>query len=573
MYYHVQILVVLYVLYKVCRHCKHDCSLVSLSTIVQILFFQIDFFVNGTMSIDTDINVHIQKQFEEFQLDGDDFRHGSGVSAAKRIAANIQKHVQILALNNGFDDSGEVFSTFLTPLLTKYIDVALTTEIDPETNDSIERVLNLVAAVAVSCVVSSNGDYSLQDTLDRIGIFSKCPAEKVRSQACMLLASFTCHLKIVKDCLEWKSTFLVAIEALLLQRLTDKSQLVRLRAIQATGIFLASTMQLGTPGLLEPLVWSSVHDPSVANRVEAIRAIPVDSIDTLNHIITRIRDVKEKVRVGAIEKLRETTLSVYDHIMTEEQFCEIVKFGLTERCEITKNATIELICCKFMKVAKFCPVGLMRLMGATTHEDQAEMALRAVFETVYSTAEDKSRILRGLSDPEFRSFEENINKSMIKIEKDSSFDEYQIFYTRIACETAKKSSNLTFSQKEDLMARATPDIPMLCDLFQKHLSRLEELEEGAQETEEQESIEKIVEQEIFVCLELLRLVKVSDLQEEGSRRFFTNTMTNVLTRVSTPDELVEECVEALRVTYEDECHFFDAISMITVDINSGMFFR
>ena len=76
-----------------------------------------------------------------------------------------------------------------------------------------------------------------------------------------------------------------------------------------------------------------------------------------------------------------------------------------------------------------------------------------------------------------------------------------------------------------------------------------------------------------MCLELLRLVKVSDLQEEGSRRFFTNTMTNVLTRVSTPDELVEECVEALRATYEDECHFFDAISMITVDINSGMFFR
>jgi len=522
------------------------------------------------MSVEESINIYIQEQFESFQLDGDSgLGSCSGVATSRRMAASIQKHVKILVLNNGITNSSDVFLKYLTPLLTKYIDVALTTEINPENKDTVERVLNLVVAVTLSFGFSSKDKYGLETILDRIGLFSNCPVEKIRGQACVLLGCFACHIEFVKDEVDWKKYCLAMIETLLLPRLTDKSQLVRQRAIQGSGMLLESTKSscqqsddnsTSTPAILEPLLWSMWHDPSVANRIEAIRAVPIVSAKILHHVITRIRDVKEKVRVAAVEKLQEVSVSFFNNIMTEDHICEIVKFGLTERCEVTKCATTELICCKFMKGAKFCPVELMRLMGATTHEDEAEKALRVVLKTARSTNTNRSIILKDLSDPEIRSFDENVNLRMVRLDKDAIFDEYQIFYTRVACSTAKESSNLTFSQKEDLMARTTPDIPTLCDLFQKHLQRLvESIQEEDQESEDQEC---------FVCLELLRLVKVSDLQEEGSRRFFANVMTNILANLETPDELVEECVEALRTTYEDEFDFFNAISMITIEINN-----
>jgi len=521
------------------------------------------------MSVEESINIYIQEQFEACQLDGDNgLGSCSVVATSRRMAASIQKHVNILVLNNGITNSLDIFSTYLTPLLTDYVDAALTTEIFPENKDTVERVLNLVVAVTLSCGFSSKGRYGLQIILDRIELFSNCPLEKIRGQTCVLLGCFALHIEFVKDEVDWKEYCLVMIETLLLPRLTDKSQLVRQRAIQSTGMLLTSTLSsckksddnsISTPAILEPFLWSMLHDPSVANRIEAIRAVPIVSAKTLNHVITRIRDVKEKVRVAAVEKLQEVSVSLFDNIMTEDHVCEIVKFGLTERCGVTKCATTKLICCKFMKGVKFCPVELLRSMGATTHEDEAEKALRVVLKTVRSTSKNRSIILKDLSDPEIRSFDENINLRMVKLDKDAIFDEYQIFYTRVACSTAKESSNLTFSQKEDLIARTTPDIPTLCDLLQKHLKRLvESIKEEDQESEDQEC---------FVCLELLRVAKVSDLQEEGSRRFFANAMTNILASLETPDELVEECVEALRTTYEDESEYFNAISMITIEIN------
>jgi condensin complex subunit 3 len=531
-------------------------------------------------NIEDSIRVYIQDQFEAFQLDDDDL--GSGIAASRRMSATIQKHVHILVLNsnkngNNTNSSG-VVSEYLTPVLTQYVDAALTTEIDLENKDAVDRVLNLVVALSLGLCLSSKSNYCLQTILDRIELFSDCTSEKNRSQACVLLGCFACHIECVKDDVDWKNDCLAAIETMLLPRLTDKSQLARQRAIQATGsMLLASTTKpsagqeghddddddesITTPTLLEPLLWSMWHDPSVANRIEAIRAVPIDSAETLNHVITRIRDVKEKVRVAAIEKIQEVPIAFYNTIMTEDHFCEIVKFGLTERCEFTKCATTELICCKFMKGAKFCPVEMMRLMGATTHEEEAEKALGAVLKTARSTTTNRNIILKDLSDPEIRSFDENINKSMIKLDKDCIFDEYQIFYTRVACSTAKESSELTFTQKEDLMTRTTPDIPTLCDLFQKHLKRLmESIQEQDEESEEQEG---------FVCMEFLKLAKMADIQEEGSRRYFSNVMTNVLANVETPDELVEECVEALRTTSEDDFDFFNAISMIATEINDS----
>jgi condensin complex subunit 3 len=550
------------------------------------------------MSIEETIKNYVQQQFEEFQLAEVD--EGSEIAASSRIAASIEKNVHIIALNDAMkkiglnqkqaSDDGESStsssidsSTFLIPLLVKYIDAALTMEINVDNKHVVRRVFDLVSALA--CGLSSKSNEVIHLIIDRVQIFSTVISERLRSQACTMLGCFASHLIVLSMLCKKKNSVrhekeylresLSMIEKLLLPRLTDKSQSVRHRAIQATGMLFGTSKSVSTvtssnpttegvssPALLEGLLWSMWHDPSVANRVEAIQAVPIDSAETLDHVIARIRDVKEKVRNAAINALRFKVDPRRRDIMTEEHFRDIVRSGLTERCERTNIATMTLICTKWTKAARFCPVELMRFMGATMYEEECEKALQVVLKMARVSSSTKSNpILQELSDPEIRSLCLNIDKSMIRlIDSNVVFDEYQLFYTRVACSNAKESSDLTFAQKEDLMTKTTPDIPTLCDLLQKHLGRFVE--------SIQEQDEECIDQECFVCLQLLQLAKIAGLQEEGSRRHFAKAMIDILANAQTPDELVEECVEALRATFENELDFFNAISVILANLTS-----
>eukprot|EP00536_Pseudo-nitzschia_multiseries_P012519 jgi/Psemu1/260684/estExt_Genewise1Plus.C_4820028 len=552
------------------------------------------------MSIEERISDYVQQQFQAFQLEEDDL--GSDLAASSRVASGIGRHVHILVLNNGLDEDrnknknnnepdpetddnnnpiqqpSATTSAFLIPLLIKYTDAALCTEITADNRVAVRRVFHLIAAVA--CGLSSDNGEAIREVLDRAQLFSTVLSEKIRSQACILLGRVASHLGAVltrhqkknksKDESESFRDGLAAIETFLVPRLTDKSQIVRQSAIQASGMWFGSRAATkdtteDAPGaeLLEGLLWSMWHDPSVANRAEAVQAVPIDSAETLDHVIARIHDVKEKVRVAAIDSLRLKVDPRNREIMTEEHFRDIARHGLTERCENTNLATTKLICTKWMKAAQFCPVELLRFMGVTTFEEECEKTLRVVVNTARTSGSARSNaILQELSEPEIRSFCSNLERSMIKL-RDSSvtFDEYQLFYTRVACSSAKESSELTFAQKEDFMAKITPDIPTLCDLFQKHVYRFVE--------SIHEDDEECMDQECFVCLQLLQLAKVSGLQEEGSRRHFANVMTGVLANAETPDDLIEECVESLRATYENEFDFFNAISLILANLTSA----
>lgn len=550
------------------------------------------------MSIEETISNYVQQQFEAFQLA--DLDHGSEIAASSRIAASIEKNVHIIVLNHAMknvdldpkqgsknDDGNSIessvdISTFLVPLLVKYIDAALTTEIDLNNGCTARRVFDLVSALA--CGLSSKSDDSINAIIDRARTFSTVTSEKLRSQACSMLGCFSSHLTALSTRCQKKKMLhredhnlresVSMIEKILLPRLTDKSQSVRYRAIQSAGMLFGTIKSLSavapsnptTEDLLEGLLWSMWHDPSVANRVEAIQAVPIDSAETLDHVIARIRDVKEKVRNAAIDALHLKVDPRRRDIMTEEHFRDIVRTGLTDRCESTNTATMSLICTKWTKAARFCPVELMRLMGATMYEEECEKALMVILKMArVSSSSNINPVLQELSDPEIRSLCLNIDNSMVRL-KDSSvvFDEYQLFYTRIACSTAKESPDLTFAQKEDLMTKITPDIPILCDLFQKHVGRFVE--------SIQEQDEECIDQECFVCLQLLQLAKIAGLQEEGSRRHFSNVMIDTLANTETPDEIVEECVEALQAAFEKEFEFFDAISLILTKLTSAVDF-
>ena len=540
------------------------------------------------MDIEETINNYVQQQFQAFQVAEVD--EGSEIAASSRMATSIERNVRVIALNDAMKRVDLESSThssvdvgaFLVPLLVKYIDAVITMEIDAKNKIVVSRVFDLVSALAC-CLKSSKGDEAILTVINRVETFLTVGLERLRSQACTMLGCMASHLfalsiQCKKKNIEknYLNENISMIEKLLLPRLTDRSQSVRHKAIQAAGMLfgtpkLVSTVTSSTSktedssnlALLEGLLWSMWHDPSVANRVEAIQAVPIESAETLDHIIARIRDVKEKVRNAAINALYTKVDPRRRDIMTEEHFRDIVRSGLTERCESTNTATVILICTKWTKAAKFCPVELMRLMGATVYEEESEKALKVVLKMARISGSTKSNtILQELSDPEIRSLCLNIDKSMIRLkDPDAVFDEYQLFYTRVACSTAKESSDLTFSQKEDLMAKTTPDIPTLCDLFKKHKDRFVE--------SIQEQDEECIDQECFVCLQLLQLAKIAGLQEEGSRRHFSSVMIDTLANIETPDELIEECVEALRVTFENETDLFDTISLVLANLTSS----
>lgn len=238
--------------------------------------------------------------------------------------------------------------------------------------------------------------------------------------------------------------------------------------------------------------------------------------------------------------------------------CDLLGWLCCCSCEATKTAATKLICTKWLKAAKFDPVALLRWIRPSTNDVECEKALKIIFATARSV---DHHAIQDLSDPEIQSFCVNIDEAMVHLnDVNVLFDECELFFTRVACSTAQDSNDLTFGQKEDLLAKITPDIPTLCDLFQKHLIRLiESIHEGDQESEDEEG---------FVCSELLKLAQVAGLREEGSRRHFANVMNEVLSNTELPDDLVEDCLQALRAAYDNDIDYFDSISTVVFNISS-----
>ena len=75
-------------------------------------------------------------------------------------------------------------------------------------------------------------------------------------------------------------------------------------------------------------------------------------------IIDRARDMKEKVRLTALDVLAKIDI----HLLTIEQRCSVLQSGLTNRCDTTHDATIKLISGGWMKSAKFDPIMFLQLL-------------------------------------------------------------------------------------------------------------------------------------------------------------------------------------------------------------------
>lgn len=425
----------------------------------------------------------------------------------------------------------------------------------------------------------------------------------------------------------WRESCLVDIKELLSDRLLDKSQAVRMLAIQACRKIFHSPdedfLGLTNPELHEDLtlelLWNLEHDPSFQNRAEAIQAVPITS-DTLSAIVSRTRDSKLKVRVDALDLLSQ---KVDVKILSRKQRIDILQSGLSMRYPTTYQAATKMLCCGWMKSCKFDPIQLLQLLenidsksdydqeNLDIYEDVCVQAIRAIIAaasddyvsgtieatgnspdgspaTTMSTSETT---LAELSAPEIREYKENVldlkkfdMKAMyehIHTKEQSNMDEGEdeqednvlnpvsILYIRTMCDTILESKTLSDYKKSSLVAEIVPDITILGAAIEYHSEKMnaygeqvDHLEDDEKEQDKLSYYEEKEETEVFICLHLLKLAKVVDLKEEGTRRHFSSIIHRILSNPDTNADLMEGAVVALSASSESEASFLLAISEV-----------
>ena len=208
-----------------------------------------------------------------------------------------------------------------------------------------------------------------------------------------------------------------------------------------------------------------------------------------------------------------------------------------------------------MKAAKFDPIELLKLMKVVANEEECEKTIEVVVDVALS---DTNELLKELSEPEIRAFTSSIKKSLFCLRNpDDIWLPEGLFFSSVICR-AKALASLTISQRQEILDQVNPDIPVLCEVFRNRAACL--LEAIGRGDKEKEGLET------FICLQLLSLAKECGLQEEGSRRHFSTVMQRMLLSEETPDDLIEGCVEALRVASEDDGSFTEKILVILSEL-------
>ena len=141
-------------------------------------------------------------------------------------------------------------------------------------------------------------------------------------------------------------------------------------------------------------------------------------------------------------------------------------------------------------------------------------------------------------------------------EQNKSLSPSHVFFCRIQCLTSTTDISHLIS-----------DIPTLCHVLDTHLSKLIEFnslnDDELEMTPEEAAIHE--DNANFTLLQLIHLASSSDM-EEGSRRHFNSLMRSMLSRLETPDDLVEACLLAMAKAHDTEPQYVQTVSEILVDV-------
>lgn len=479
---------------------------------------------------------------------------------SKVASLEVTSGVLKLNVNDGNNEEMPELEEAVGNIVLSFIDATVAANITSDLQGSIDRVLSLVAAFGIS--------YSINVAnliLSRALEFSEVLLERVRGHACILLGKIADTLMKSRSDKKfdeaWIDGKLGAVGEALFNRLQDKGQSVRCHALKAAGNFFAATNEdvEAYEELLDALLWNMAHDPAVSCRVMAVQIVAVNSV-TMDALIARVRDVKSKVRAEALQVLYKNSQAVPN--MTESQLVELIRSGLTNRCGGTREAASKMICSGWMKSLKYDPIALLKKLGVTDNEEEANQVLDIIME---AAREADSPLLEELSDPEIKAYKSGICSApvpLIELEQEPhQMQPEQLFFLRALCKNVMVSTGLTFAQKDSIKSKLIPNVPLLCEHFEKHTSQL--MKAIAEEDEDKEDLL------CFVSLQLLQLALLADINEEGSRRNLARVMQGVLSAAKTPYYLIEGCINALRLACDNEADLLNDICAIISKINNS----
>lgn len=227
-----------------------------------------------------------------------------------------------------------------------------------------------------------------------------------------------------------------------------------------------------------------------------------------------------------------------------------------------------MICAGWMKTVRYDPVALLGLLDPVINETECVKVAQVVLD-VAAEAEGTSvpAVLDELSDPEIRAFKEGVSSTaaLLRTNADTYLEPRAALFARVKCDQTNASASLSEARKADIIGKIVPDIPILCETLQLHITRLVEAIEACSDEEDSETLQ---DHDIFVCSQLLQMAQASDLKEEGSRRHFISVMKNLLEAVETPDDLLEGCLKAMKFAHEHERTFLQTISDLISELST-----
>lgn len=204
--------------------------------------------------------------------------------------------------------------------LLHFFECVISAPLLSENKVGADNVLELTAEVAVA-----SGNDITELVLQRAMEFTNVLLERARCVACRFIGFLVKALmnkEVPKDDLLDKAS------QVLLPRFTDKSQAVRQAAVEAGQYFFKGSST--DPDIMQATLFIVQHDPSVANRIAALESLPVN-LETLDALLSRVRDVKSKVRSSALEVLLENNSQIWDAVLHSEHFATLVESGCTDR--------------------------------------------------------------------------------------------------------------------------------------------------------------------------------------------------------------------------------------------------
>ena len=227
-----------------------------------------------------------------------------------------------------------------------------------------------------------------------------------------------------------------------------------------------------------------------------------------------------------------------------------------------------------MKSLKYDPIALLDKLNPVINETECEKAVKVILNVASvidcENGDDKSieLIRKHFGAPEIRSFQQIVMKKMsIVQEEEEELTPSLVFFLRVKCALTVESA-MSASSRADTISDVIYDIPTLCNILNGHLDKLIEfnkLDDDELEMDEEEAA-AFEDDQNFICLQLIHMAKASELQEEGSRRHFNSIMRNMLSRLETPDDLVDACVKAMATAHDTEAQFVQTISEVLVDV-------